>query len=295
MHRKGDSSTTQRTIFSSGPEAQERNAACLVVIHGEGLGHRVDVGDKPVVVGRSPDCELHIPHRSVSRNHCRVWRDGDSYRVQDLGSTNRTFLNDRPIIESELKDGDHITAGETIIKFISRTSVEARYHEELFQLAAYDSLTELYNRRQFRELLDKEIARANRHGRPLSLLILDLDRFKPINDTYGHVAGDSVLREVARVLRGRVRGDDIAARIGGEEFAVILPEADLEQARRFAEELRGSVAGLRGLLDGRLKQVTVSIGLAQWQPEFGSASELLRAADQQLYKAKEGGRNRVCG
>lgn len=293
MNSKTDASTTQRTIFSSGPEQDERNTACLVVIHGEGLGHRVDVGEIPIVIGRSPDCELHIPHRSVSRNHCKIWRDRDAYRVQDMGSTNRTFLNDRPIIESELKDGDHITTGETIVKFISRTSVEARYHEELYQLATLDALTELYNRRQFRELLDKEIARASRRGRPLALMILDLDHFKPVNDTYGHVAGDAVLREVAKVLRTRVRGDDVAARIGGEEFAIILPESDTKAALVFAEDLRQGVAGLSGLLDGRLKQITVSIGVACWTSAFRNASDLLRAADTQLYRAKEGGRNQV--
>lgn len=289
-----DPITTQRTLLSGGPRRSGPRSACVVVIHGEGLGKRADIEGKPVVVGRSQEADLHIPHKSVSRQHCEIWRDGDSYRIRDLGATNRTRVNEQPVSEAALADGDHVTLGECILKFISHASVEARYHEEVYQLATHDALTELYNRRHFIELVDKEIARAHRHGRPLVMCIIDVDLFKPVNDQYGHIAGDGVLRQLAAVVRSFVRGEDIAARIGGEEFAVLLPESDIAAARAFAERLREAVADSVFMLAGEPQRITVSIGIAAMDPARAERSALMQAADGALYRAKDEGRNRVC-
>lgn len=289
-----DPITTQRTLLSGGPRRSGPRSACVVVIHGEGLGKRADIEGKPVVVGRSQEADLHIPHKSVSRQHCEIWRDGDSYRIRDLGATNRTRVNEQSISEAALADGDHVTLGECILKFISHASVEARYHEEVYQLATHDALTELYNRRHFIELVDKEIARAHRHGRPLVMCIIDVDLFKPVNDQYGHIAGDGVLRQLAAVVRSFVRGEDIAARIGGEEFAVLLPESDIAAARAFAERLREAVADSVFMLAGEPQRITVSIGIAAMDPARAERSALMQAADGALYRAKDEGRNRVC-
>ena len=289
-----DPITTQLTLLSGGPRRSGPRSACVVVIHGEGLGKRADIEGKPVTVGRSQEADLHIPHKSVSRQHCEIRRDGDTYRLRDLGATNRTRVNDLPVTEALLADGDHITLGECILKFISHASVEARYHEEVYQLATHDALTELYNRRHFVELVDKEIARALRHGRPLVMCIIDVDLFKPVNDQYGHIAGDGVLRQLAAVVRGFVRGEDIAARIGGEEFAVLLPEADVEAARAFADRLREEVAATPFVLGGEPHRITISIGIAALQADRGERSALMKAADAALYRAKDEGRNRVC-
>lgn len=289
-----DHDTTQRTELSAGPRRGGLQSACVVVIHGEGLGKRVDVGERPIVVGRSRESDLHIPHPSVSRQHCSVWRDADGYRVRDLGATNPTRVNEKRIEESALADGDHITVGETILKFISHASVEARYHEEVYQLATLDALTELCNRRHFLELLEKEIARALRHARPLALAIIDVDLFKRINDEYGHIAGDGVLRQIAEILRHHVRGEDIAARIGGEEFAVLLPEAEPADAHTFAERLREAIASAAFAAGGVAQRITISIGLAELTESRSDRSTLMRAADAALYQAKDSGRNRVC-
>ncbi len=289
-----DPITTQLTLLSGGPRRSGPRSACVVVIHGEGLGKRADIEGKPVTVGRSQEADLHIPHKSVSRQHCEIRREGDTYRLRDLGATNRTRVNDLPVTEALLADGDHITLGECILKFISHASVEARYHEEVYQLATHDALTELYNRRHFVELVDKEIARALRHGRPLVMCIIDVDLFKPVNDQYGHIAGDGVLRQLAAVVRGFVRGEDIAARIGGEEFAVLLPEADVEAARAFADRLREEVAATPFVLGGEPHRITISIGIAALQADRGERSALMKAADAALYRAKDEGRNRVC-
>ena len=286
---------THRTLHSPGPAAPARRSACVVVIHGEGLGRRADIGDAPVLVGRSSEADLVIAHQSVSRAHCRIWRTEDAYLVADLGATNTTRLNDAKLQgERTLVDGDQLTVGESILKFISQDSVEASYHEEIYQLATHDALTELCNRRHFAELADKEIARARRHGRPLSLCILDVDLFKPINDRHGHIRGDEVLRQVAAVLRRHARSDDVAARIGGEEFALLLPECTAADAAMLADRLREAVASTMFAPGGEAQRITVSIGVAALAPHRDSRQALMAAADAALYRAKSEGRNRVC-
>lgn len=293
--RSDDGSTTRRTVLSPGPDRPEQNSACLVVIHGEGLGKRVDIAEQPVVIGRTHEADLRIAHASVSRRHCEVWRTGNDCHLRDLGATNRTRVNDRAVEAMTLVDGDHITIGESILKFIGEGSVEARYHEEVYQVATHDALTQLYNRRHFSDIIDKEISRSLRRERPLTLCIIDVDLFKPINDRYGHIAGDSVLRQLGEIMRTHVRGDDIAARIGGEEFAVLLPESDVAAASNFAERLRQAVesASFR-IADDELQQMTVSIGVASIAPGREDRSTLMGAADAALYQAKQQGRNRVC-
>lgn len=286
--------TTQRTMLTPGPLRPAPRSACVVVIHGEGLGRRADIGEAPVLVGRSQEADLVIVHRSVSREHCRIWREGAGYRVRDLGATNITRLNDTRIeCDTVLADGDQVTVGESILKFISQDSVEARYHEEIYQLATHDALTDLNNRRHFIELADNEISRAIRHGRPLSLCILDVDLFKPVNDRYGHISGDEVLRQIAALLRKHALNDDIVARIGGEEFALLLPECDAEAARLFAERLREAIAATLFSPGGEPQHITVSIGIAELAPDRDTRPALMAAADTALYRAKSEGRNRV--
>ncbi len=292
--RTNDASTTQRRTMHPHRRAGGGEVpACLVVLQGQRLGQRINLGDEPLIIGRAPEAEFQIIERSVSRAHCRIVREPAGYRIKDLDSTNKTFLNDQPIIEAELKDGDHIAVGSCVLKFMDRSSVEARYHEELYQLATADPLTDLYNRRQFLELIDREIARATNYKRPLSLLIIDLDHFKQVNDEYGHPNGDLVLVKVALSLRGHSREESIVARIGGEEFAIVLPENDLDQAVSFAESLRIALSELEFILNGTTRKITVSIGVADWKPGMTSTGDLMQAADEQLYRAKQNGRNLV--
>ncbi len=287
--------TTQRTLFSEGPLRPIQRAACVVVIHGEGLGRRADIHDAPVLIGRSHEADFTILHNSVSRQHCRILRDGTHCRIEDLGATNPTRINGRKLEGSaELADGDQITVGESILKFIAQDSVEARYHEEIYQLAVHDPLTDLHNRRHFVEMADREIVQALRHGRPLTLCIIDVDLFKPINDRYGHISGDEVLRRIGALVRQQARSGDIAARIGGEEFALLLPECTLEDAIATAERLRASVEAARFPLDGEDQRLTISIGVATLADGCDSRGALMAAADAALYRAKDEGRNRVC-
>ncbi len=289
-----DANTTHRTRLSTGPDDAGDVAACLVVIHGEGMGKRIDIGSRPIVIGRSHDADLHIGHGSVSRQHCRVWREQGACYIQDLGATNPTRVNGIAIDTSALSDGDHLVIGESILKFIGEGSVEARYHEEVYQVVTHDTLTQLYNRRHFCETADKEIARSQRRSRPLCLCIIDVDLFKPVNDLHGHIAGDNVLYQIGAVIRAQIRHEDIAARIGGEEFAILLPETDLAAAEHFAERLREAVAHASfELKPGLIETITVSIGVARLDEKTHDRSLLMTAADSALYRAKAEGRNTV--
>lgn len=286
--------TTQRTSVSGGPKPGAPRSACVVVIHGPAIGSRADIGERPITVGRSPQADLHIPHVSISRQHCEFWREGEAYRVRDLGSTNRTRLNERPVDQADLKDGDHIVLGEIILKFISHSSVEAGYHEEIYQLATHDALTGLFNRRQFSDLLATEAARGLRREPNTVLAIIDVDHFKRINDRFGHVEGDGVLKQLADILRGHIRAGDVLARIGGEEFSVLMSDTDIDQAIQFAERVRQAIGRATFTPGGEGLTMTVSVGLAALTAERSTPSELMRAADRALYEAKETGRNRVC-
>ena len=288
-----DSTTTQRTVISPGPALDGTRPACLVVIHGEGLGRRVDIADSVVQIGRARDCDLVIAHPSVSRRHCEVFIDGGTYRVRDCGATNRTRVNDVPVEGAELRDGDHLTIGESLIKFISSESPEAGYHAEVHQLATLDPLTELPNRRVFTEHMNTAIADALDRGHPLSLCIVDVDLFKPINDSFGHIAGDGVLQQLAIRLRRHAGSSDLVARIGGEEFALLLPGRALPDALILAEALRRDVEALPFQIDRQPHRITVSVGVADLGAGRGDRSSLMRAADGALYAAKSSGRNCV--
>lgn len=290
-----DTGITHRTRLSPGPRRPGARAASIVVIYGEGLGKRMDVDEHQILVGRSEDADLQLPHPSVSRRHCLIWRDGENHCLRDLGATNRTRLNDEELADEtrRLSDGDHITVGESILKFVGHASVEAPYHEELYQLATHDALTELCNRRHFDELLTKEIARASRHQRKLTLAIIDIDWFKAVNDRYGHVEGDGVLRRVADAIRAHARVEDVAARIGGEEFALVLPETGLDAALGICERLRQAIEQIAFRFDDQRETVTVSIGMSALAAQ-DTRKGLLERADRALYQAKNSGRNKIC-
>jgi diguanylate cyclase (GGDEF)-like protein len=223
-----------------------------------------------------------------------VERVGDGYVATDLGSTNGTFVNDRPAAGTPLSDGDSLRVGNCLFRYLAGGNVEAEYHEELYRLAIVDALTGLHNHRYFLEYLEREAIRSARHDRPLALILLDIDHFKAVNDTLGHLAGDLALKELARRLRLEVRRDELLARYGGEEFAVVLSESSLEQAAEIAERFRRAAEELTLSYEGKPFSLTISLGVA-WSPG-GKALEpqqLIRRADKRLYRAKRDGRNRV--
>ena len=230
----------------------------------------------------------------MSRNHCRLTFHGSHYSVRDLRSTNGTYVNDNLVDEDvHLRDGDQVKVGRTILKFITSGNIEASYHEEIYRLMTIDGLTELHNKRYFDEMLEREVSRSSRYERTFSLVIFDLDHFKKINDSFGHLAGDAVLRQLGILIKGRLRRDDVIARVGGEEFALLLPEVDVEGGRQTAEKLREAVDAFDFVFEGSALDVTISAGVAQWVDGVADGKDLLRIADEKLYAAKRNGRNRV--
>jgi diguanylate cyclase (GGDEF)-like protein len=276
----------------AGPEQ-----ACLVVILGDGIGRKVVLGRMPVTIGRSSHSDLQLDQESVSRCHARLERRGHGYTLKDLGSTNGTLVNDEMVDVDgcTLRDGDHIRIGRAILKFISGNNVEAQYHEAIYAMMTTDGLTQVHNKRYFEDALDREVARCVRYSRSFGLVMFDIDHFKQVNDTHGHLAGDEILRGLGHAVRTRVRRNDVVARVGGEEFAVLLPESDLEGAIAFGEKLRSVVESTRFSFEGTHIPVTISVGAAGWRPDYDAGLDLMKVADGRLYEAKQGGRNRVCG
>mgnify|MGYP001765262258 CR=1 FL=1 len=286
--------TTAITVISKISDRAVSRAAAFVVIHGEELGRKYDLVSSPVVIGRSSKADIQVDQDSVSRNHAKLTLDGGRLTIEDLGSTNGTIVNDEHIEgPARLRNGDFIKIGRTIFKFIASNNIEAAYHDEIYRLTTVDGLTQVFNRRYFEDAIERELSRSRRYARPLSLVLLDIDYFKKINDTFGHLAGDAVLKEVAGVVRSRTRREDVLARYGGEEFALLLPEIDEKGAVQLAEKVRKLVERHAFEFDGETIPVTVSAGVATVQRKSEEPQELIRRADEKLYESKTAGRNRV--
>lgn len=271
--------------------------ACLVLIYPPGgdMGKRFELQGDEVVLGRGSDCDVQIDRDSVSRRHARVYRVGNQWMVEDLGSTNGSYVNDVPIQRSPLRDSDFLKIGAAIFKFLTGTGVEASYHEEIYKMTIVDGLTGAHNKRYFIEFLEREIARCSRYERPLSLLMFDIDHFKSINDTHGHLTGDYVLKEMAKRLLGRIRKEELLARYGGEEFACVLPETDHAGAMTFAEQIRTIIGDTPFEYEGDTITVTVSVGVSTLTGEAIEPTAFIKRSDDNLYKAKRSGRNCVIG
>ena len=235
--------STVITAVSPNPLVQEAaSPACLVMIVGTEIGKRIALEQPSLVLGRSSSADVHLDIDNVSRSHAAIERTKNGWVLKDLDSTNGTFVNELVVRERMLRDGDQIRIGRATLKFLTGGNVEAQYHEEIYRLMTLDGLTQLHNRRFFQEALERELARSKRYGHPFALVVFDIDHFKRVNDTHGHLAGDAVLRRVGALVRGKVRTNDTAARVGGEEFAVILPEADRMGGVALAEKLRKMIA-----------------------------------------------------
>ncbi len=283
----------QKPIADDGPKGGD----CLVVIYTKEptlLGKRFVLDTSPMRVGRGAENQIVLDGDSVSRRHAHLEQRGGIWFAVDDNSTNGTYVNDEQIArEQSLANGDRIKVGPTIFKYLSGQDVEAQYHEEIYRMTIIDGLTQAHVKRYLLEALEKEIIRARRHTRDLSFLMFDIDHFKKINDVHGHLAGDFVLKELARIVQGRIRRDEVFARYGGEEFAIVLPETTLDGARSLAEGLREKVEQSRFVFQNEHIKVTISIGVATLSDLDKTSMDLIRNADAKLYEAKRGGRNRV--
>ncbi len=277
-----------------------KSQASLVILQGAEIGRDFRLRRGSMVLGRGLTADIRIIDDLASREHARIELAWDAqtesavFRLFDLGSTNHTFVNSRQIDRTDLKDGDKIQIGDTVLKFVLLDDIEAKFHAEIRSRITFDQLTGLLTKESLFMALEQELRRSDRYAAPLAVLMMDLDRFKSVNDTHGHLMGSHVLSEVGRLIRESIRTVDVSGRYGGEEFVSYLPEAPLVGAHQVAERIRGAIEGHPFTLDGTTIRITISIGIALF-PEHGKDIKALVArADSALYRAKESGRNRVC-
>jgi len=272
----------------------DRDRAYLIVIAGTQVGEMISL-TKDTVIGRGVEADVRLIEDKMSRRHCRIRVHDDGTYIEDLGSTNGTFVNGTRVARQKLIDGDKIQVGETtILKFTYNDTLEESFQKQMYDSALRDGLTKVFNKKYFHDRIHSEFAFSSRHGSSLSLILFDIDHFKRINDTLGHLAGDKVLATLATHVQAVIRTEDVLARYGGEEFAVLCRETAVDRAHVLAERIRASTEQL-GIVTGNQEvSITISLGVAMIpDPRIRDVEAFISVTDQALYEAKRGGRNRV--
>jgi two-component system, cell cycle response regulator len=275
----------------------KKNKPFLRQMTGTFIGRKYPLNADSTIVGRDPGIAITVQDKSVSRQHAEIVfkaEDG-SIEVVDMNSTNGTFINDIKIKTGLAHHGDIIRFGNIMFKYFSEGDIESVYQDELADLAHLDGLTGIYNRKYMLDYLETELKRCTQLDLDICMIMFDLDHFKKVNDTYGHLAGDYVLKEVVKIIKeSGLRQSDVFGRYGGEEFCIIVSETPLKTAVSIAERLRAKVEKYQFNFEGKELKVTISLGVAPRTEKITTGKELIGAADDLLYKAKEGGRNKAC-
>ncbi|QQR80193.1 MAG: GGDEF domain-containing protein [Deltaproteobacteria bacterium] len=287
-----------QTIVTSIPDLnnEKEKHAYIIFLSGPLMGKIHLLSHGTVSLGRSNDVTIPINDLGISRFHAAIDYKNGHALLKDMGSTNGTYLNGQKVQSSELQDGDKIQiSSSTILKYAYQDNIENIFHNELYKMAVVDALTGAYNKRYFEERLQEEFSYCIRNEVPLTLMMFDLDHFKNINDTYGHPAGDFVLEHISTLAKSIIRSEDILARVGGEEFIILLKATDIEGGLILAERLRRLVDESQFEFEGNTIHVTVSMGVATLNKKtsFSDAEALLKRADELLYNSKNSGRNQV--
>ncbi len=290
-----DEETTKVGLPSVRGLDTRRDRAYLIVLAGENVGQMIRLSGSEVVLGRGENAHVRIGDDNISRRHARLFQVEGKMRIEDLGSANGTRVNGQEITQRPLVDGDKIQLGSTtVLKFTYHDELDEQFQRNMYDAAQRDGLTKAFNKRYFLDRLVAEYAYAKRHGANLSLLMVDADHFKKINDVHGHVAGDFVLTRLAGVAAATIRTEDVFARYGGEEFAVICRGIATDGAAKLGERLRRLIEQTEFVYEGKRLGVAVSIGVSGFpDPSMTSSTDMILAADEALYSAKRAGRNRV--
>lgn len=279
---------------------QGEQAIVLTVI----AGSEIDFGKRFVLerqrsgIGREKINDIALSDGKVSKAHCEISvirsaRGIEQISIVDLDSTNGTYVNGEPVVQATLKSGDKVQVGGTVLQLSYSDEIEREYHAKLFDFAARDALTGLYNKRFIVNELENYCRIARRSGRAFSVILLDIDDFKDINDRFGHLAGDEYLKRLAALIRQTLRDQDLAGRVGGEEFLMVLPETGVEGAMQLGVRLRRAVEEFVLPVKGRPVHTTISAGVCQYERSMRDVQELLDLADQALYEAKRSEKNKV--
>lgn len=287
--------TDIRKALASAEEEAKLKSACLLIVGGELNGSIFDLNIGDTVVGRNPDCTISLDFHGISRKHFTITVTEENVIITDHGSANGTYLNNQKLeTPTVLKRADIIKTGSIAMKFLPKGDPERLTYDKLHEEANTDGLTKCYNKMYFNNQLELEVKKCKVTGKPLTLIIFDLDHFKKLNDNFGHDAGDYVLKEKARLIRENgIRQGDTFARYGGEEFCILLPNTNLKQGFEIAERLRKLVEKHEFTYDGKRLPVTASIGVADYRQGVNNGTDLFKRADSSVYKSKEGGRNQV--
>jgi diguanylate cyclase (GGDEF)-like protein len=289
-----------KTIVAKAAPPTERNRGVLTVTAGSEVGRVVSIpGGQMVTLGRSDEATVRFDDVSLSRVHARIMRVAAAHVLSDAGSTNGSYVNDKRVESPvELRDGDRVQLGSaTTLRFSLVDQAEEEALRQVYEAAMRDGLTGVFNRKHLEERLDAEVTYALHHQTHLSVIMIDVDFFKRVNDTFGHLAGDAVLRQMGTTLTRGVRTEDVVARYGGEEFVVVARGIDAYNACLLADRLRWTVSQTPIVYHGQQIWVTSSAGVASLVccGEQLDKTTLMGIADKRLYQAKEGGRNRVVG
>lgn len=278
----------------------KRIYAVLIVIQGREIGRDYRLRKPEYVIGRDSNCDICVPEETVSREHARIqttYSGKKGYyecRLIDAGSTNKTFVNNKQANDVVLRNGDKIRVGNTILRFELHDVEDIKYHRTIQKKIKYDALTGLLTKESLYLALEHELQRCQQFNIPLSVLMMDLDRFKKVNDTYGHQAGSHTLEEIGSIIMKTLRKTDVSARYGGEEFVSYFSEQSKDKAFIAANKLRKAIENTPIVFRGATIHITISIGVAQFPDDGTTIDELVAKADEALYEAKHTGRNRVC-
>lgn len=280
------------TIFSPPKRARR---ACLIQYSGTNLGKRYILDEDKMIVGRSPNVSIVINEQSVSRQHAQCLQANDFSEIEDLNSSNGTFVNNTKITgRTKLSDGDIIRFGTVIFKYFAHENIEHVFHDKIYRMATIDGGTQTFNKKYLLESLESEFKFSTSYNKDLSVIYFDLDFFKKVNDTYGHNAGDYILKEISTLVKADIRKDDIFCRFGGEEFVILLPNTDAKTAYDLAERLRIKVEGHQFVFESTQIKQTISLGVSQLDvKKMKTPKDLLENADRKLYSSKKNGRNQV--
>lgn len=289
-----DTQTEGFQLFSI-PEVNSGRGCVLQIFPATVQAEMFRLSNRRTVIGREPTCDISLDDNAVSRSHAAIDLDGSSYFVTDLGSRNGTFVDDKLLRERRrLKGGELIRLGGTILKFMASMDEEANYHAVVHELMTRDPLTNAFNRSYLMLTLEKLLPRCRASKHNLAVIVIDIDYFKKVNDSYGHLVGDEVLRVFSERIRNTLREGDALCRLGGEEFVVISEQTDLQSAVRVAERIRLTVSSMPFGTQSGPVMVTCSLGVMTLdQPNISTVDNLLSGADHLMYAAKTSGRNCV--
>jgi diguanylate cyclase (GGDEF)-like protein len=299
-------STQLRPADDDANPAQKGRRPALVSLRGELMAVPIPLERDAVTIGRAIEADVRLNDSRASRLHARITTAVDpetnvtTYRITDLGSTNGTLVNGELITDASLNDGDKIVIGDQLFRFDLLDEIDREFQHQIHRLIAHDELTGLLTSKSFFSELRREAARAEAESRPFCVLMMDLDHFKEVNDTYGHLVGSKTLEETGRVIKHALRAGDVASRFGGEEFAAFLLDANYPQGLVAAERVRVAVAEELfpvTRMDSPATQhhrITISIGVAAYPDDATDPIHLVELADSALYRAKRSGRNRIC-